>query len=1001
MKNNLLFLFVFLGILSCKKGNEMSLGDYQKLTEEEKRSVAHAVDGIELKDSDLEVTLFASEPMMTNPTNMDIDDRGRVWICEAYNYRNELNPRNPYKKTGDRILIMEDTNGDGKADTSKVFYQGEDINAALGISIQEDKVIVSVSPYVYIFKDTNHDDVADSKEILFQGIGGLQHDHGMHSFTFGPDGKYYFNYGNAGMGLHDSKGNPIKDDLGRVINGDGKPYREGMVYRCNQNGSNVEILGWNFRNNYEVAVDSYGNMWQSDNDDDGNRSTRINYVMDYGNYGYKDENTGADWRVRRTNLEDSVYQQHWHLNDPGVVPNLLQTFAGSPTGLLVYEGDLLPAKYKNQIIHCDAGPNVVRAYSISKSGAGYSAEILPILDGFSRDQWFRPSDVTVAPDGSLFVADWYDPGVGGHAMGDTTRGRIYRIAPKGSKYVIPKFDYTTVDGAISALKNANLLVRAKAWNAINKMGAKAEKALLELYNGGDEKLKARALWLLAKIPNKTREYVNLALNDSNEDINAQALKIARESNEDFHKEYLIAAKNKSIIVKREVCLAIRHKKLPDVWKILADAYDAKDRWYLEALGIAADNDWDLMLASWKTEKGEAAYTNKANQDILWRSRSSKSLDDLAKIISIVPENEKPKFYRAFDFVNSERKNEVLMTLLKNSNNSDEKVTIFRHFDPKTINSNKEFLTALPNIVATIKDTLDFIEIVDKYNLSKESEKLNAYIFGKTSRRVFEESIKTIMKFDGLDRFKSVIKNGKEAEALKAIEKFGYSDTEPVTNYLIQLFSNTKLPLSYRKEAMKAMNGWESETKLWELVKSNKVDKDVMPEAKEILTRTWHSDIRVAASTLFDKQNPVAEVDVKSLMAKNGNSSAGHEVFKMYCISCHKANAEGVDFGPGLSQIGKKLSKAGLYNAILYPSEGISFGYEGSILKLKDGTEAQGIITSKTENEYLLKYPGSAEIVKIKRSDVKELKEIKESLMPKFQLKDQEYIDLVAYLTTLK
>src|SRR5690606_30046581 len=130
----------------------------------------------------------------------------------------------------------------------------------------------------------------------------------------------------------------------------------------------------------------------SDNDDDGNRSVRINYVMPYGNYGYQDEMTGAGWKSNRTNIEDSVPFRHWHQNDPGVVPNLLHTGAGSPTGIVVYEGSLLPEKFYGQMIHCDAGVNVVRAYPVEANGAGYTASIVDILKN-SRDQWFRPSDV--------------------------------------------------------------------------------------------------------------------------------------------------------------------------------------------------------------------------------------------------------------------------------------------------------------------------------------------------------------------------------------------------------------------------------------------------------------------------------------------------------------------------------------------------------------------------------------------------------------------------------
>src|SRR5204862_1346264 len=155
---------------------------------------------------------------------------------------------------------------------------------------------------------------------------------------------------------------PVIDRDGNEVNSSGKPYRMGMVFRCNVDGSEVETLAWNFRNNYEVAVDSFGAVWQSDNDDDGNRGVRINFVMEGGNFGYTDEVTGAGWQSKRTNMEKEIPLRHWHLNDPGVVPNLLQTGAGSPAGICLYEGSLLPSVFRGQIIHCDPGPSVVRAY---------------------------------------------------------------------------------------------------------------------------------------------------------------------------------------------------------------------------------------------------------------------------------------------------------------------------------------------------------------------------------------------------------------------------------------------------------------------------------------------------------------------------------------------------------------------------------------------------------------------------------------------------------------
>ena len=224
-----------------------------------------------------------------------------------------------------------------------------------------------------------------------------------------------------------------------------------------------------FRNNWETTIDSFGTLWQSDNDDDGNRGTRINFVMEHGNYGYRDEITGAGWREDRLNQESEIMYKHWHLNDPGVVPNLLQTGAGSPSGICFYEGRLLPKRFWDQIIHCDPGPNTVRAYPTTVSGAGYKATIDPLMTG-TADRWFRPADVCVAPDGSLFVTDWYDPGVGGHRQGDSDRGRLFRIAPPGHKYEVPNYNYGTAKGAATALRNPNLAVRYRAWQSLHKMG---------------------------------------------------------------------------------------------------------------------------------------------------------------------------------------------------------------------------------------------------------------------------------------------------------------------------------------------------------------------------------------------------------------------------------------------------------------------------------------------------------------------------------------------------
>ncbi len=625
----------------------------------------------QLKVADgLAVGLYASEPMIRNVISMDVDARGRVWTTEGANYR-LFQKWGKLRAEGDRIVILEDPNADGVADSAKVFYQGHDVNSALGICVLGDKVIVSCSPNIMLFEDKNGDDVADGPpKILFSGIGAVDHDHGAHAFSFGPDGKLYFNIGNDGKQLKTADGKDfVVDKAGNKVNGDRKPYQQGLVFRCNVDGSEVETLGWNFRNNFEVAVDSFGTLWQSDNDDDGNKGVRINYVMEFGNYGFKDEKTGAAWNQKRTNMEKEIPLQHWHLNDPGVVPNLLQTGAGSPTGITIYEGSLLPEMFRNQIIHCDAGPRAVRAYPVKYDGAGYSATIADILT--SEDNWYRPSDVVVAPDGSLYISDWNDAGVGGHFMADQKfeemTGRIYRVAPPGHKPTVPKLDLKSAKGAVAALQSPNNATRYLAWTALRELGAKAESDLKKVWNNGEPRMRARSLQLLARIKGKEASYVQAALKDDASDLRITGLRIARERGMDLIPLVKQLAKDPSAQVRRECAIALRHSKSPEapaLWAALAQQHDGKDRWYLEALGLSADQNEDAYFNAWFAAVADN-WNTPAGRDLIWRARAKKCPELLVKILGdkAISNDEKPRYLRALDFLEGPEKEKALVDLL--------------------------------------------------------------------------------------------------------------------------------------------------------------------------------------------------------------------------------------------------------------------------------------------------------------------------------------------------
>lgn len=966
----------------------------------------------------LEATLFASEPMLLSPANMDIDHLGRIWISEVVNYRRFANGEYKDREAGDRILVLEDTDKDGKADKSTVFYQGRDIDSAHGLCVLGNRVIVSALDSVFSLYDDDGDLKADRKEIMFTGIDGAQHDHGIHAFVFGPDGKLYFNFGNAGRHLKDKNGKPVIDKAGNEINDARKPYQEGMVFRCDLDGSNVETLGWNFRNNWEVCVDSFGTLWQSDNDDDGNRGVRINFVMEFGNYGFKDEKTGASWPVPRTNLEQEIPLRHWHLNDPGVVPNLLQTGGGSPTGIMVYEGNLLPEGFRNQILHCDAGPSIVRAYPAKKQGAGYTATMMTILEG-TRDNWFRPSDVTVAPDGSTFVSDWYDPGVGGHRQGDLDRGRVFRVAPVGVNYSVPKFDFGSTEGAIEALANPALSVRYLAWTKLYGDGEKSIAALETLVAGTkDDRLKARGIWLLGKIAAakspKEMKYVELAVKDTNPDIRIVGLRLARQLG--IENEVLPSlVKDNAPEVRRECAIALRHSKLPaaaELWAQLANLHDGKDRWYLEALGIGAEGKWDDCLAAWLKVAGENWNTS-AGRDIIWRSRAKATPALLAKLIETASQGESvARYFRAMDFLPEADVQPIVASLAIAESPGDE---------PRKTIVAAESLQRLKNIgvlksgsqasIASLLDRLRgtpyFVQMIAQLDLKERySELVNLAANDPDGQMAFDAMRVLLEKDESSILVRELAGNGARAAAIaKALASTGDPRTAAV---FLPLVEDATKDAELRRQATRGLARSKiGATELIKLAKAGKLDDSLKASAAFGLQSAPWDELRDDVAKLFPAPPAKGEAmpPIRELVKQRGDVNRGREVFQKSgeCAKCHLVNGEGKEVGPNLSEIGRKLSKQALFESILYPSAGISHNYETYTLALESGQVVSGLLVSKTDEAVTIKTQ-DAIVQTFKPSEIESMKRQSISLMPADLQKNltvRDIVNVVEYLQTLK
>ncbi|MDA0838912.1 MAG: NPCBM/NEW2 domain-containing protein [Planctomycetota bacterium] len=971
----------------------------------------------------LEATIFAHEPVVQNPTNMDLDARGRVWITEGVNYRrwNNLRPE------GDRILILEDTNGDGKADRNKVFYQGTDVNAALGICVVGHEIFVSASPSVIRFTDADDDDRPDKKEILFTGIGGEQHDRGVHAMVFGPDGKLYFNFGNEGRELRNRLNEPIVNLAGTC---------HGRLFRCDFDGSNVELLAHNFRNSFELCLDSFGNIWQADNDDDGNASTRLNYVMEHGNYGYADELTGASWRVERTGMHSEQAERHWHQNDPGVVPNFVHLGEGSPAGITFYEGNLLPEAFRNQVILCDPGTGAVLTFPVADEGAGFTSLMTPgsvnlpkgaalnLLS--SHETWFRPVDVSVTDDGSVLIADWYDARVGGHFMADhdatKTRGRIYRITPKGHKLHSQEFNLNKISDCVRALRSPSQGIRAAAWQKLRGNESKAEDELIKLWEDNDPNIRSRALGLLLKLESEGKlesaKYLNSALRDSDPRIRIAAIRHARHHCKDIIPVISRLTKDTSAQVRRECAILLRGStadEAPGLWAELAMQHDGIDRWYLEALGIGAEGNENRFFSAWLSDNG-ANLDSASARDIMWRMRANNIAEYLAHIITMaVKPEEALRYFRALDYQSPDERQNALATLLavgvkKQEANEPVASTLIseslKRLNPEDFQSSSGLAQTLAKLLdVVLADSPEsFLDLVERFQPQVKEEQLLDLAIKSPDAGVRSGAAGLLLRLGKAELLKSMLR-GKEFIAAQTLATaIGQSRECLGRPVLIELIKNNDAAPAVCETAVEAVTMTkEGALELLKAISEINLTGTLRFRTAVALSNVPWLDVRETASRFFalepaqDRPLP----PLAKLLQMRGDWLNGKSAFARACSGCHTHGNMGREVGPPLSSIAARMGKNDIWKSILFPDDGVDQRFLSHRVVLKNGKTIHGLLISRTDQTLFVKTEGgvlqtfnAAEVESVRNEQIS----LKSAGIQK-RMTVQELVDVVEFLAT--
>lgn len=602
----------------------------------------------------LEATLWATSPQLFNPANMDIDSKGRIWVSEGVNYRSKGGRR----AAGDRIVVLEDTDGDGVADKSHTFVQDPELTCPLGVAVFDNVVVVSNTPDLIVYTDVNRDGVfdpkVDKKEVLLTGFMQKQHDHSLHAVFGGPDGRWYFSNGNCGAQFTDRTGHQFNIGGAYLHNPwagqpsyDGHVYVGGFAASMDPDGGNVKILAYGFRNSYEQAKNSLGDLFQSDNDDPP--ACRVTPLIEGGNMGFFSPDGQRTWQADKRPGQ-SVPTAEWRQDDPDTIPAGDVYGGGAPTGMTFYENGALGDKWKGLLLSCETGRNVVFGYLPKQDGAGFKLERFDFFTSNKAHQFsgsdfvivggnktisderyvqFRPSDVCVGPDGAIYVADWFDKRTGGHAtLDDTCSGSIYRIAPKGFKPKVPAIDYDTTEGQFAALQSPAVNTRLVGFS---KLKAQGEKVIPEInkLQSDNEYVAARKIWLLAQLGDAGVKIVTGMLDDANATTRLVAFRALKAAGVNPMTVAAKLAKDESAAVRRDVAASLRDVAADQAAPVLvelAKGFDGQDRSYLAAWGIGCmgkeaavwqalpkTQPWDDKLAwlAWRLHVKEAIGDVKA------------------------------------------------------------------------------------------------------------------------------------------------------------------------------------------------------------------------------------------------------------------------------------------------------------------------------------------------------------------------------------------------------
>ncbi len=943
------------------------------------------------------VTLFAGEPDVQQPIGFCIDDRGRLWVAEAYGY-----PDHSDQPGRDRILIFEDTDNDGVHDKRTVFY--DKLNYVTGIEVGFGGAWVMSPPYFYFIPDKNADDVPDGEpEVLLDGFGNHANSHNLaNGFAWGPDGWLYGTHGRTNWSM-----------IGKPGATDAERQRfDGGIWRYHP-----------VRHEWEPYADGTTNPWGIDWNEYGEAfmSNCVNphlfHVIQGAHY--------EPWRGRQSSqyAYDRIgsIADHLHYVDGEhtvVGTDEIKSLGGGHAhcGMMIYQGTNWPEKYRNTVFINNIHGKRINNDLPERKGSGYIAKH---GDDFalSKDPWFMGVTLQYGPDGGVFVIDWSDTGEC-HSTTNTRKetGRIFKITYGDAplKMPEPSLEQRTLQDIAFPPDANNEWVRRHSRRLLQEFNASGMpleeittflrsslKALTKRQNslasseGVTSKL--RSVWALHNIDGIDEALFQFLLEDESEHIRAWAVRLQCENQKPpaaaLAKFTDLAANDPSPLVRRYLASALQRLPHQQRWPIaealVAHAKDAVDQnlpllyWY--AIEPLVTTDFTRFL-----DLGSRANIPLIRHHASRRATEFENAAQLSKITS------------RLEAANSEQRRDLLAGILDGLDSlgiqNPDIVTDW--------NSTYAALQKDPSnevIELAIRLALRFNDPIALKQLNDRASDRSA------SSDIRRSALKALIDKGGADMAALLFSLLDDPQARDlAIRGLARIEHPDIAKSLIK--RHPSFDASSRRDAVQTLASRpEWATALLDAVDAGTIDKSDInafaarqmqslgdQELTARLQKTW-GDLRKPSK---DKARTI-EAYRKKLTPESiaaADPRAGRTVFQNLCASCHKMFGEGGEVGPEITG-SQRTNIDYLLENLIDPSAAVAKDFQLVIVETTGGRTLSGFIRS--ENDSALTLQSINEQVVVPLADIKKRTLAAVSIMPEGLLQTMtttQIHDLFAYLS---